>query len=131
MQVYIQQSHLIASLGQAQSQVDGYAGFAHPSLAAHDQEFMPDVAQLFLKMGFVFSCLGLMSGATLGALAALTSAHAQPFLWKEPFTDLLIKYYANAEFKQDRGFLKDGRGFKEQNTPLTINDGSKMLPRYR
>jgi hypothetical protein len=41
---------------------------------------VPDVSELFLKTGFVFSCLVMMLGATLGALAALTGAHVKPLL---------------------------------------------------
>jgi hypothetical protein len=80
VQVHVQQSHLIASKGQTQGQIDGHAGLAHAALAAHDQEFVPDVPELFLKMGFVFSCLVMMLGATLGALAGLTGAHVKPLL---------------------------------------------------
>jgi hypothetical protein len=48
---------------------------------------MPDMPELFLKAGFIFSCfscLVLMLGTTLGALVALTNAHAQPLLLKLP-----------------------------------------------
>jgi hypothetical protein len=52
----------------------GLANFPHPVLAAHDQEFVPKVPELFLETG-VFNCLVLMVTATLGALAACTDAH--------------------------------------------------------
>jgi len=41
---------------------------------------MPDMPELLLKTGFVFSCLVMMLGLTLGASAALTGAHVKLLL---------------------------------------------------
>jgi hypothetical protein len=53
--VHVQQSHLVAPLGQPQGQVNSHAGFAHPALAAHDQKFVADVLELLLQTSFIFS----------------------------------------------------------------------------
>jgi hypothetical protein len=80
VQIHVQQSHLIASLSQTQGQIDRHAGLAHAALAAHHQEFVPDMLKLCLKTGVVFCCRLMRLDAALAPRAALTGAHIKPLL---------------------------------------------------
>lgn len=45
VQVHVHQAYLETPLGQAQGQLAGHGGLAHPALAAHHQQFAADVVQ--------------------------------------------------------------------------------------
>jgi hypothetical protein len=76
-------------------------GFPHPTLAAHNQKFVGDVPELFLKTEFVRNRLVLRLTATLGALAVLAGAHFQLLVKTVP-GNLQIKLCAKRGLPQQR-----------------------------